>query len=101
MTAGQVKDVLRKPDARSLAGLLGQPDFTPVYEEADRVRREQAGDVVHLRAILEFSNVCRRRCRYCGLNAENADVTRYRMTEEEIVDTARQAAQTAKDKLIM
>jgi biotin synthase len=101
VTAGQVKDILRKPDARSLARLLGQPDFAPVYEEADRVRREQVGDVVHLRAILEFSNVCRRRCRYCGLNAVNADVTRYRMTEEEIVDTARRAAQAGYRTLVM
>ncbi len=36
-------------------------DFSGVYAEADRVRRENAGDTVHLRAIIGFSNVCGRR----------------------------------------
>ena len=54
-----------------LAGLLALQDFSPVYREADRVRREAVGDVVHIRAILEFSNHCRRQCRYCGLNSRN------------------------------
>lgn len=45
-----------------LAGLLTLQDFSPVYREADRVRREAVGDVVHIRAILEFSNHCRRQC---------------------------------------
>lgn len=74
-----------------LAGLLTLQDFSPVYREADRVRREAVGDVVHIRAILEFSNHCRRQCRYCGLNSRNAACDRYRMTPEEMVDSARVA----------
>ena len=74
-----------------LAGLLTLQDFSPVYREADRVRREAVGDVVHIRAILEFSNHCRRQCRYCGLNSRNAACDRYRMTPEEMVDSARAA----------
>ena len=74
-----------------LAALLEQEDFGPVYREADRVRRERVGDIVHIRGILEFSNHCRRRCRYCGLNAGNAGLHRYRMTPEEMIDAAREA----------
>lgn len=76
---------------RELAQLLEWEDFGPVYREADRVRRERVGDDVHIRAILEFSNHCRRRCRYCGLNAANRALTRYRMEPDEIVETAKEA----------
>lgn len=65
--------------------LLEQDDFSPVYDCADRVRRLHFGDVIDIRAILEFSNYCRRGCRYCGLNRDNRSVHRYRMSIDEIV----------------
>jgi len=71
--------------------LLALDDFTPVYEAADRVRAENVGDTVHLRAIIEFSNICKRQCIYCGLNRDNEDLSRFRMSHEEIVETAREA----------
>lgn len=74
-----------------IAELLALEDFSPIYEEADRVRREVVGDTVHLRAIIEFSNVCRRQCRYCGLNCHNKELPRYRMSHEEILQTAKEA----------
>jgi biotin synthase len=52
------------------------------------VRRETVGERVHLRGIIEFSNVCRCHCHYCGLRAENTSLSRYRLTPEEIVEAA-------------
>lgn len=74
-----------------IASLLSLEDFSPVYGEADRVRRAYVGDTVHLRAIIEFSNVCKRQCRYCGLNRDNRELSRYRMSREEIFAAAREA----------
>ena len=54
----------------------------------DRVREQHKGDVVQIRAILEFSNVCRRACRYCGLNCYNGKVARYRMEPDEMIEVA-------------
>jgi biotin synthase len=84
-----------------LVGLLSLPDFSEVYREADRVRLETVGNVVHIRAILEFSNYCRRRCRYCGLNAENGDAVRYRMQPEEMLESAYEAAKAGYRTLVM
>ncbi|MBN1942552.1 MAG: [FeFe] hydrogenase H-cluster radical SAM maturase HydE [Phycisphaerae bacterium] len=61
--------------------------------QADAVRRENVGDDVHLRGLIEISNHCRRRCLYCGLRADNARVRRYRMTGDEILASARRAAE--------
>lgn len=62
-----------------------------LFREADRVRREQVGDAVHLRGLIEFSNICGRDCLYCGLRRSNPKVNRYRMNADEIVEAARTA----------
>jgi biotin synthase len=62
-----------------------------LWEEADRVRRQNVGDGVHLRGLIEFGNVCRRNCGYCGLRADNRSVQRYRLSAEEILECANQA----------
>jgi biotin synthase len=62
-----------------------------LWRQADRVRREHVGDEVHLRGLIEISNHCLRQCHYCGLRAGNRDITRYRMTADEIVAAAKQA----------
>ncbi len=77
--------------ADGIAHLLALEDFTPVYELADSVRAEHAGNTVHLRAIIEFSNICKRQCRYCGLNRENRDLPRFRMSHDEIMASAAEA----------
>ena len=63
----------------------------PLAAAADRVRKRYVGDGVHLRGLIEFSNICRRSCFYCGLRRENERAERYRLTPEEIVRLARKA----------
>lgn len=77
--------------AERLAELFVLEDFSPVYETADRIRRKNKGDTVHLRAIIEFSNMCGRNCLYCGLRKENSSLKRFRMSKEETEETAKEA----------
>ena len=58
---------------------------------ADVVRQQFVGDGVHLRGLIEFSNICRQDCMYCGLRRDNGNVERYRLTEDEIVRLAEKA----------
>jgi biotin synthase len=60
-----------------------------LYARADRLRRERMGDQVFLRGIVEFSNVCTEACLYCGIRADNAQVRRYHMTDDEVMEVAR------------
>lgn len=62
-----------------------------LFAAADRVRRKYVGDEVHLRGLIEFTNICKNGCLYCGLRAQNARVTRYRMTPEQILSLAQKA----------
>jgi biotin synthase len=59
-----------------------------LFAAADRVRKEQMGDEIFLRGIIEFSNYCERNCLYCGLRKGNSRISRYRMSEDEIIATA-------------
>ncbi len=62
-----------------------------LFKAADRVRKEYVGDEVQLRGLVEFSNICKRNCLYCGLRASNTNVNRYRLEPEEIIELARKA----------
>ena len=62
-----------------------------LWRQADSVRRRRVGDEIHLRGLVEISNVCDRGCSYCGLRGENRSLRRYRMTGEEILAAARTA----------
>jgi biotin synthase len=64
-----------------------------LWRLADRVRQEHVGGEVHLRGLVELSNHCLRLCGYCGLRAGNLALTRYRMSDDEIMDCARKAVE--------
>ena len=58
---------------------------------ANRIRRENVGDEVHLRGLIEFSNICKSTCKYCGLRCENKNIERYRIQPEDIIFYAQKA----------
>jgi biotin synthase len=76
---GQIVAWLRETDEARLAEL---------WRLADETRKRAVGDAIHLRGLIEISNYCVRQCGYCGLNARNRDIERYRMSEEEILGCA-------------
>ncbi len=60
-------------------------DRQALYAAADAVRRKSYGDAVYVRGLIEFTNYCGRNCYYCGIRAGNERLSRYRLTEEEIL----------------
>ena len=83
---------LTREDVVTLLQALPGEEEEQLYQLADKVRQKNFGDAVHLRGIIEFSNYCRNDCHYCGLRRSNKDIKRYRITLEEILETARHAA---------
>ncbi len=88
-------------DKEKLTYAIQKEDFSEYYALAHKACREAKGDVVHLRAIIEFSNYCRRNCTYCGLNCENSKLTRYRMQPEEIIEVGKNAYRAGYKTLVM
>ena len=82
-------------DLKEIGRLLSLEDkksLRELYEEADNIRKKYAGDAILLRGLVEFSNYCGRGCYYCGLNASNKSLERYRLTKEEILSSVAQIA---------
>jgi len=91
---------LHREDIISLLKLPA--DFSPdLFAAADRVRHEKVGDEIYLRGIIEFSNYCDRNCLYCGLRKGNSKLSRYRMTEDEILTTAKQIKNTGVPTVVL
>lgn len=83
---------LNYTDINTLESLLLLKDFSEVFKYADSIRAAHHGSTVHIRALLEFSNHCKRKCIYCGLNSQNSNIHRFRMTPDEIVAASLEAA---------
>ena len=72
--------------------LADEQNEPALLKRADRIRKKYVGDAIHLRGLIEFSNICRNNCLYCGIRRGNGKVARYRMREDELIETARRAA---------
>lgn len=65
---------------------LDDPDAEQyLAEKATAVRRQIYGDLVFIRGLIEFTNICKNDCYYCGIRRSNRNCQRYRLTTEEIL----------------
>jgi len=64
-------------------------DKEKIFKIATSTREEHCNGI-SLRAVIEFSNYCINNCIYCGMRRDNVNLSRYRMSGEEIVDAARE-----------
>ena len=71
--------------------LSNNADNKWLFKKADEIRKINVGDGIHLRALIEFSNICKRQCLYCGLNSCNKNIERYRLTPQDIILLAKKA----------
>lgn len=55
-------------------------------EQANTVRERIYGRQVFIRGLIEFTNYCKNDCYYCGIRRSNSTVSRYRLTQEQILD---------------
>ena len=76
---------LTKEEITYLLENITDADREVLYNYALKTKQAYYGNKVYLRGLIEFSNICRQDCLYCGIRASNAKVERYRLTPEEII----------------
>lgn len=89
---------LSRAEVRELLFDLPWPELRAL---AHQCRLRHKGRHVHVRGLLEFSNVCRRNCRYCGLRHENRHLARYSLSAAELLRAASQAVAAGVDTLVL
>ena len=57
-------------------------------EKASAAARENYGNKVFVRGLIEFTNYCKNDCYYCGIRCSNKNASRYRLTRDEILECA-------------
>ena len=69
-----------------------QSDELAAYaaEKAIALRKQVYGTDVYIRGLIEIGNICRNDCYYCGIRRSNPACDRYRLTEAQILDCARE-----------
>ena len=76
---------------------LDKAEWTELFSSFDEGDREYAAEIardislsvfgnkIYIRGLIEFSNHCKNDCLYCGIRRSNQNITRYRLTESEIL----------------
>ena len=98
MKKSEMKNLITKAECEhwlekdEILALLKSSEFdADILSAADRVRKKYVGDDIHLRGLIEFSNICKNNCCYCGIRRDNRNVCRYRLNERQILDLAKKA----------
>jgi biotin synthase len=94
------KELLTRDDIIYLLSLKSE-EKTRLFEQSATIKEKQVGNKVYFRGLIEFSNVCLKNCLYCGIRHDNSLVHRYNLTDDEIVDAARFAAENNYGSLVL
>ena len=65
---------------------INDEELQYLHSKAREVANNVYGNRVFVRGLIEFTNICKNNCYYCGIRAENKSVSRYRLTKEEILE---------------
>jgi biotin synthase len=82
------KDDFTKDDIISLLQTEGA-ERTLLYKKSSEIKSKYIGNKVWFRGLIEFSNVCSKDCLYCGIRKGNKNLTRYSLSDNEILAAAR------------
>ncbi|MBR7067579.1 MAG: [Bacteroidales bacterium] len=82
------KDILQRDDLITLLGAKGD-NLKQLLDHALAVKLEHLDNNIHLRGLVEYSNTCRKNCKYCGLRVQNTKVVRYTVPDDEVLQCAR------------
>jgi biotin synthase len=84
---------LTRGDLLYLLNLENCGEYDLFFRTANFLRQKFHKNSCCVHGIIEISNYCQRQCLYCGISSHNKNVTRYRMSPDEIIETAVEAVE--------
>ncbi|MDI6725344.1 MAG: [FeFe] hydrogenase H-cluster radical SAM maturase HydE [Smithellaceae bacterium] len=92
---------LTKEDLIDLLDLADEASIGRLYGHAYQIKLRHVGNKVYFRGLIEFSNICRKNCFYCGIRRDNDKVERFEMTAEEILSAAKWAYESGYGSVVL
>lgn len=77
--------VLTQEDFVALLSHITPENSAYLFEKSRAVAQRYFGNKIYTRGLIEFTNYCKNDCYYCGIRRSNSNVSRYRLTPEEIL----------------
>lgn len=84
-------DNLTRQDLIDLLENENEECLNDLMKQAYALKVEHIGQIVYFRGIIEFSNICKKNCLYCGIRKDNREVNRFTLSSEEILEGAKWA----------
>jgi biotin synthase len=81
------QDTFTKENIISLLESKGE-NRTFLFKKSAEIKEKYIGNKVWFRGLIEFSNICSKDCLYCGIRKGNKNLTRYNLSDEEILAAA-------------
>lgn len=72
-----------------------------LFRSAYKLKVANVGAAVHLRGLIEISNICRKNCLYCGIRRDNHATARYSISDEDVLEAARFASEAGYGSLVI
>ena len=71
-----VQGVLQKQEFVQLLSTYTDDDLKFAQKLARETAIKYFGNKIYIRGLIEFTNICKQNCLYCGLRAENSNISR-------------------------
>ena len=89
-----------KEDIIQLLQAKGE-DEKALFAKSTEVKLKYIGKNVYFRGLVEFSNICKKDCLYCGIRSGNKHVNRYDIADKEILKAAKLAFENNYGSLVL
>jgi len=72
-----------------------------LFARAKEVKEREVGKKVYYRGLVEFSNICSKDCFYCGIRKGNTKLSRFNLTDDQIIQAAEFAYKSSYGSFVM
>ena len=76
-------------------------DSALIFDKAAEVKAKFIGIKVHLRGLIELSNICAKNCFYCGIRRDNKTVNRYTVADDEVAEAIKFAIENELGSIVI
>lgn len=80
------KETLSHQDLVFLLSITDKKKNKQLQNYAYEIKKKYIGNKVYFRGLIEYSNICRKNCFYCGIRSGNDKINRYTVGDEEVFE---------------